>query len=82
MSGLTRNQASLLVVMRRMKSLHYNRNTGRFVIVLAIKRYSKTEEGVTASAKALWRKGYIEPINLNIGNDVCEFRLTEKGMTP
>lgn len=78
--GLTRNQASLLVAIRSAKSLRYYSDAGRFGIVLAVQRRSKTEEGVTATAKALWRKGYIEPVELKI-TGTCEFRLTEKGKT-
>lgn len=75
--GLTRTQASLIVAMRSGHQLLYMPGTHRKREIYWLANNSM--QGVTGSARALEREGYIEKHNQRASGG-CELLLTEKGM--
>lgn len=79
MTGLTRTQASVLVALRSGFIMYYMPGTPRG----KEEKYwmnNASMQGVTHSARALEREGYIEKHNVRASGG-AELRLTEKGKT-
>lgn len=75
--GLTRTQASVIVAMRSGIQLLYKPETPRTLECYWLTNASM--QGVTHTARALEREGYIEKHNQR-ASGCCELLLTEKGM--